>query len=146
MRENLPFDNMDAKLDSPAQRDICKMVGDLPEDTVSMAWRSALNERLVPVAAQRRRAQLLGWFVKPAAGLAMAGALAVAIMIRMAPAPHAVSVAQASGVEDSLIAYHRQAAISFDVAGPGLSNADAQENRAPASTEPNVSEDDLSSL
>src|SRR5690606_38106834 len=72
----------DAKLTSPGQEKIREIVSGLPVDSLSMAWRSSLNEQLrqtATVARKRRRFQLL---MRPAVGLAAAGALAVVAMLQ----------------------------------------------------------------
>ncbi len=138
--------NLDAKLTTSAQRQVADTVRALPEETVSLAWRSALNERLAPIAAKKVRVRRVGWLWKPTAGLAMAGALAVAVMFRIAPSPTISSVSVSSGVEANLVAFHQQSEVAYDVAGPGLANPDAIEKTTGKNTEPNWTEDDLSSL
>src|SRR5690242_12148641 len=86
MKDNLKGKDLDQELSSPAQTQMREIVQALPEETVSLSWRSDLNARLYAEAARRRKLNLFGWIWKPAAGLALAGALAIAFMLPMSKA------------------------------------------------------------
>ena len=79
-----PVDNEveDAKLNSAGQMAIRSMIQALPEEPVSMAWRSALNEQLLASAAKQRKKRRLLWFASPAAGLTLVTALAFVVMFQ----------------------------------------------------------------
>lgn len=73
---------LDEALNSPVQQSIAQGVKRLSSETPSMAWRSQLNERLLAEAAKKRaerRRRALVW--RPVAGLAVASALTMAILI-----------------------------------------------------------------
>jgi hypothetical protein len=114
-------DPIDAHLASPAQRAMREVVRSLPEETPSMAWRSGLNEALLTEANRRRRRVF--WFsaLRPAAGLAFAGALAAFFVLRSAPMTSQPPTSYASSsIEAELLTTHNQVAAFADVAGTGV--------------------------
>lgn len=109
-----------------------EVVRGLPEDSVSLAWRSQLNERLIAEAAKGRR-RAPRWFWLPATGLGLATTLAIAVLIRGNLAPVATP-----GVEIELVRMHQVAAEAPEVLGPGLTVAETTGGGAealPASTD-----------
>jgi len=145
--ENELITNVDARLESPAQIKMAAVVRSLPDETLSMAWRSSLNERVLATAKKQRRSRLVGWIWKPTSGLALAGALAFVVMFH----PNQVSptVGQSDGtVEANMVNYYQQSTVAYDVAGPGLAlPSDSSEAKtAQKAVDPNFTEDDLASL
>jgi hypothetical protein len=119
---------IDDALVGPGQEAVRAAVKALPDDTLSMSWRSALNEKLVAEAAARRRRARISWFIRPALGLGLAGTLAVLMLVR-APQPAAPRLsASGDALEAALVSTHRQSAFAWDVAGVGLSPIDVQGN------------------
>jgi hypothetical protein len=119
-----PFEVDDKALESPAQKQVHELVSQLPEDSLSLAWRSALNEKLLATAPKPRRS-VWTWMMKPAAGLAVAGALAVVLISRtgISPSPSPVAVNQTTSngqLEAALIQDHRELVQVSDVVGAGL--------------------------
>ena len=55
---------------------VSQTVRELPEDSVSLAWRSQLNERLFAEAGAKHHVARRSWVWRPALGLGLAGALA----------------------------------------------------------------------
>jgi hypothetical protein len=139
-REN-QFD--DSKLQSEGQMMVKNLVSSLPEDQLSMAWRSSLNEQLLKTAAKTRRRQYLGWIARPAFGLAFAGALAAVVMIRTAPVP-ASHVRSSGRLEAALVQEHQQNLLMSDVAGVGMMPSESRPTENAASED--WSEVDLESL
>jgi hypothetical protein len=111
--------DIDAKLH--ASEAVANLVRDLPEDTVSMVWRSSLNAKLAQsrVRARRRRLTLV---ISPVVGLGLACSLAGLWMAR----PVDTKVSPAS-VEAGLIAAHQQADDEADMAGFGFDATDLVE-------------------
>lgn len=103
---------LDKKIESTA--DVGRTVRALPEESVSMAWRSQLNERLIAEAA-KTRPRTPRWFWLPATGLGLATTLAVALLVRGNLDPVA-----APGVEAELVRMHQVAAEAPEVLGAGL--------------------------
>lgn len=140
---------LDARLNSEAQVAMRDVVRALPEDSVSMAWRSALNERLLAEAVTpKRRFAWLNFSWRPAVGLALAGALAGIIIFRPNSAAPATSAHGATAsLEAELITTHTQYATFVDVAGLGALPMDtAYASRQGTDETPDWSELDLESL
>lgn len=111
----------DVQLATPAQMAMREVVQALPEDSLSMAWRSGLNERLIAEGARHQRRRRFTWALRPAAGLAMAGALAAVIVIRTSPVPSVSSnPAPKDSFEAALLSAHAEASQDADVAGAGI--------------------------
>lgn len=111
---------LDSQLESAGQQAIRKIVEGLPDDTLSMAWRSQLNERLLAASTVRRPRFRLSWIAMPAAGAAVAYALAVAVFLH-APGT-ALPQAQPShnyAVEAGLLDAYRQESVTHEIEGAG---------------------------
>jgi hypothetical protein len=151
VQQHAPTDEAMASAGQEAMRAFVKS---LPDDTLSLSWRSSLNEKLVQEAAARRRRTRLAWYLRPALGLGLACTLAVLVMFRSphhaAPTPSDSPLAStaAGGLEAALVTTHRQSGYAWDVAGVGLSPTDPQSDSDvdPDRAAANGSEDDLDSL
>lgn len=147
-------ESMDERLDGAAQQAMRAVVKGLPEDTLSMTWRSSLNERLLAEAATQQKQKRVRWFLRPALGLGLACTLAVVTLFRISSGPMSVSHPtgkQEQTVEAALVNLHRQSTWASDVAGVGLSPVEANSFSASPSTSaapPSVgwSEEDLDLL
>jgi hypothetical protein len=117
MKRRNEFD--DKLLEGEGQALVHKLVAGMPDEDLSMAWRSALNERLLETAAHQRRRQRVAWFMRPAMGLAFAGALAAVVMIRTAPVGAPIRT-HSGALEAALVQDHRQNAFTSEVAGLGV--------------------------
>ena len=120
---------LDEKLASDAQLAMRNVVKALPADELSMSWRSGLNERLVAAAGRQRRQRILGWVVKPAFGLAVAGALAFVVVMRQVPDSQPTVGPTSNAIEASMVATHRDAAEYSDLVGVGLLPVEAANDR-----------------
>jgi len=111
---------LDSQLESAGQQTIAKIVQGLPEDTLSMAWRSSLNERLLAEATVKRPRFRFTWIAMPAAGAAVACALAVAVFLHAptgtAPTPQ---LGQSYNVEAGLMDTYRQESATHEIEGAG---------------------------
>jgi hypothetical protein len=137
---------LDQKLAAPSQTAVQKVIQALPEETVSMAWRSSLNEELLSVAKARRKSDVIRtWLMRPLAGLALAGALSAVVFLRT---PHRAPVAttKAPAVEAALIAAHEEAASYGEVTGTGLSPVEVAYDTSRPVTDIEWSELDVESL
>jgi hypothetical protein len=111
----------DAQLATPAQSAMREVVQALPEESLSMAWRSGLNERLIAEGARHQRRRRFFWMLRPAAGLAMAGALAAVFMIRTSSVPDVTpNTGGSDSFEAALLSAHNEASQFADVAGSGV--------------------------
>ena len=115
-----PHEFNEDDLNSPAQRQMQDLVSHLPEDTLSMAWRSSLNEKLLATAPKPKRS-VWSWLMKPAVGLGFAGALAVVLLVRTdVMAPVATPTPSNGALEAALVRDHRDLVHMTDVVGAGL--------------------------
>lgn len=106
---------LDAQLVRGDQRLVAQAVGQLEEDELSLAWRSALNERLLELQPTKRKPWwAAAWRSVLATGLA-ASVLSVALL-RAGPA----SPGHAESLENELIRIHLDSAAALDLAGTGL--------------------------
>lgn len=121
MKREMNADNMEideSRLGSPGQLAIRGMVKSLPEETVSMTWRSSLNEQLLLVAAKRQKKRRLLWFATPALGVSMVTALAFVLMIH--PAPNQTITLPDRGIESAILDDHHNSTLSNEVSTAGL--------------------------
>jgi len=115
---NQNLNGVDAKLNSSEQQTISRIVKALPEDTVSMAWRSSLNEQLLAVAAKQRKKQRMLWFIRPALGLSLATVLAVVVMFH--PVDKQVPIQPDHSVESAILSDHHNSVLMNEVSSTGL--------------------------
>ena len=115
--------NGDSKLESDAQRQAAAWVRELAEDeTPSLAWRSALNER-IRVEAERRARRRWRWTVlSPSLGLATAAAIAAVAFVSH---PQPAATPTGSRLEASLFALHQETGRVDDAVGTGVRPFDA---------------------
>ena len=112
----------DERLHGEGQRQAAEWVRALPEETPGMAWRSALNEKVLAEASRRDKARRRWTLVRPALGLALASALAVVVFV---PRPSTVVTPKpTSRIEEGLVALHEQSVETADIVGSGLAPVD----------------------
>lgn len=98
----------------------------LPEPSLSLSWRSNLNEKLLVQASKKKRVAKLGWF----SGITASCALCAAVLLVIKNAnpsddstvvnkPVSVSKKESSGVEELIITAHSEADME---SGMGISN------------------------
>lgn len=75
--------SMDDKLNQPSQHAIRKIVSELPDDSLSLAWRAQLNAKLMEVQPAKSPWYVFSWRPMAAFGLAslMLGAMIVPKML-----------------------------------------------------------------
>jgi hypothetical protein len=142
MKMNRGNEFNDSLLEADGQKLIQRLVAEVPDDELSLAWRSSLNEQLIQVAAVKHKKRS-SWLLKPAFGLAFAGALAAVVMIRTAPV-NTPSVESSGTLEAALVRDHQQSMIVSDVVGIGLNPLESRPTDVPPLDE--WSEVDLESL
>lgn len=117
-------ETIDEKLQSTGQQAMRSVMKSMPDDMVSMAWRSSLNERLIAEAAKTKKPNRFLILLRPALGLGLACMLAGVWFINSAHiggTPRATRVAVSSGhLESALVSLHEQSEIGSEVAGVGL--------------------------
>lgn len=121
-------EDLDLRLGSSSQMFVAKAVAALPEESVSMVWRSGLNEALRQQAGAAKKKRLFLGVFSPIAGLGLACALACAVMFRptsQSPVSITGSTPAKTSMEASLVSLHQDDVRSFDVAGTGLNPNEA---------------------
>ncbi len=133
---------LDALLKSESQQTIRRVVNSLPEESLSLSWRSDLNERLHKVRPQSRwRGRVArGW--KPALGLALAGCLATLIAIR----PGVQAPQKSHQIEASLVSTYTDSANVDDLIGPGLAVHEVNDTTRSSDSSTQWTESDLTNL
>ena len=112
----------DERLNGEGQRRAAEWVRALPEEIPSMAWRAALNERVLAESSRRAKVRWRWTLARPALGFALASALALVLFV-----PRASVVATpkpASRIEEGLVALHEQSVETADIVGSGLAPVD----------------------
>lgn len=134
---------IDEQLCSPGQMAMRDVVQSLPEDTLSMAWRSSLNEKILEGAAKKRQRRRWLWFLAPSAGLAVACALATVVILGVGRHEQPAD----RGLEAAMVSMHRDLSSTQDVTGSGLN---ALETKNDVSSKPidtiDLNESDIESL
>ena len=112
---NIPTDS---QLESPAQMKVSALVSQLPSDSLSMSWRSQLNEKLRAEQAKKAKATKVKWIWSSSAGLGLAACLALAVMV---PRNSVMPVKpQVSQIESGLIGIHTESRALSSVSGTSV--------------------------
>jgi hypothetical protein len=135
----------DSQLNSASQMAVRNLVRALPEETVSMAWRSSLNEQLHTLAVKKQKKRRLLWFATPTVGISLVTALAFVLMFQ--PAPHHPISVPDRGIESAILSDHHSSTLSNEVSTAGLNFNEASSDANDADPEDGVwSEDDVESI
>jgi hypothetical protein len=143
-------DRIDERLEESGQQVVRALVRDLPEEPVSLAWRSELNEKLNKAAASRRRVRRFWNITAPS--LALSAACALAFMMLGRTGSQAPGIGQPTGpvvsrpapdLASELVNAHQEAVFVSDVAGSGLAPTEVSESSAQHG---NISDSDLELL
>lgn len=107
-----------------------RLVHELPNDELSMAWRADLNERLRAVAPLPKR-RSWGWVWKPAAGLGLASILAVTMLMKSPQV--ATPLAQGdSGIAQAMLEAHQQTVAQKELGTVPIETLNSDSASAPA--------------
>lgn len=134
--------SLDALLKSEFQQTIRRVVNSLPEDSLSLSWRSDLNERLRQVRVQPRWRVRLAQAWRPALGLALAGCLATLVAIR----PGVQEPQNSHPIEASLVSSYTDSANVDDLVGPGLAVHEVSDTTKSNDSSSQWTESDLNNL
>lgn len=110
----------DERLRSDAQRQAAEWVKGLPEETPSMAWRAALNEKVREEANRRARRRWNWTLARPALGLLVASALALVVVMAPRGAAPVAKSSNSGRLEAGLVALHDESVQTDDIVGTGL--------------------------
>jgi hypothetical protein len=142
MKRKVDQAELDALLKSDSQQMIQRAVQALPDDSLSLSWRSELNERLRlarPVSRWRTRVAV-AW--RPALGLALASCLAAMVMLKTTPTSHE----HTGNLEASLVTAYDDSAAADELVGPGLAVHEVNDTTNAQQTSSDWSESDLNNL
>lgn len=133
---------LDALLQSEVQQTIKRTIKSLPEESLSMSWRSDLNERLRQVRPTPwwKAKVAVAW--KPALGLAFVSCLAFMLTLKTTSTP----IHRTDNLEASLVRVYDDTANSDEVAGSGLAIHEVSDTTNTGQSSSDWSESDLSSL
>lgn len=129
-------DELGAKLNET--QNIAAALRALSEETVSLTWRSDLNERIAALQPLRRS---WSWIWKPASGMLVAGALAFALMV-----PRPEMPTEKPRIEAELVSAHKAMVQSRNVTESGLTTYEIQRVTGADSNSVTWSEADLGTL
>jgi hypothetical protein len=121
-RKRLRFDPvLDSKLDErlSSTKSVAETLKALPEDSVSLAWRSQLNEKIAMEAQRSARRNRQRWFLMPATGVALAGALS-AIMLFHSDGTQ--SAPASAGFASELVEIHQREEFTSAFGGPSAAD------------------------
>lgn len=136
---------LDSKLESPGQLQIMQLVKAMPEEPVNLAWRSALNEKLMASVETRRRKRRVAWFLSPALGIGVASVFAVVLFTKpQMTSPQTPS--EGAGIEAKLVAAHQDAIQYGEVTGAGLNQDEVINGKSVTGVSTDYGEVDLGSL
>lgn len=119
-------EEIDQALEGSESRKIAKAIKKLPEDELSLSWRSQLNEKIAQEAtrkAKTRRSWRLAWGT--GMGLGLSATTAVVFMLVLAkPDVSMIPTRTERSFESEIVAVHQQVVQSGTIAGEGLSALD----------------------
>jgi hypothetical protein len=135
---------VDELLADPSQLAVAQMVSELPQEEPSLAWRSALSERIHTVAKARERKRRVALIFRPALGLSLGAAMALAfISTRMTPFEPAPARAT---LEEQIVTAHRDSVHAEQFWGGVRAGEEFRAASAPAVQEYQWDETDLGTL
>lgn len=142
MKHHQTDSELEALLQSESQQAVRRVVGALPEESLSLAWRSDLNERLRQTRPEPRwRARFVqSW--RPALGLALAGCLALTVTLRSP----VTQQAPRHNLEASLVQAYTDTTSVDELAGPGLTPRDISDTTQESDSSTDWTEADLGTL
>lgn len=109
------FENAD--LESPEQVFIRELVHKLPDEALSMSWRSSLNEKLIEAnPARKRRGQWLG-VLRPALAFGIPILLTVVLCTKTSMVSPSLEFKKPETLESALLETHKQVVASIDAGG-----------------------------
>lgn len=113
-------ERLNRALNGVDQQLMAQAVKRMPEDQVDLAWRSALNERLLQESRQHRAARRrMSLFWRPMGLAAAAGAFALALLLPRGDTGVGLQV-KSQPIETTIVQVHSAAKSRFDLTGSAL--------------------------
>lgn len=118
------------QLESSSQQTIASLVKRLPEENLSMSWRSSLNEKIRAEAEKRKKQRRARIVWSSSLGFGMAGAILFMLvmpnMMQQSAQP-ATATNKTEVLESSLYAMHQESVVLSGVSSTGVSYRQTQE-------------------
>lgn len=134
---------LDAALASESQRQAARLVELMPDETVSLAWRSDLIEKLRDRQVKQRRRESVFWVLRPASAVAVAAAV---FGVYLVGKPGQVAIVERPNIEVYMVEAHKQTETVSLVAASGIGALDAPRNGVSNSMTVDWEEVDLGAL
>ena len=119
---------LDEKLRSAEGTKVAQVVSALPEEELSLAWRSQLNEKLNLATDKKRKKKTWNRIWSYSAGLGLSTVAGIALFLAILPNdPEVKNLMNSNSYEKEMLVAHHTAVRSTDIAGEGLSALDESE-------------------
>lgn len=107
---------LDELLNSKEQQELSRLVKSLPDDSLSLSWRSELNSKL-RVQAEKTRKRRIFWMVgRPVAGLSLAAVCALALFVKPTATPVKIAVENPHAtIESTVASAHKDEVVASDL-------------------------------
>lgn len=109
--------HLDEKLNEPGQQQVAQAVKQLANDDVSLAWRASLNAKIAAEAKVVKKKRQVAFVFRPAAGLALASALALVVMTNRPTTTTSSGFDTAAELEAQVLQEHLSAERSTELMG-----------------------------
>lgn len=126
---------LDELLATPKQQVVNALVAALPEENVSLQWRSSLNEKLRAMTPVRKHVSFMLIGFRTLAGIGLASLLCIAFYTKFgggasAPANANPEASAPQKIGSALISAHRESVTSSEIAGPGIADGEADSKKS----------------
>jgi len=145
LRNTMTEKELDSKLESAGQLQVRQLLQTMPEESLSLTWRSSLNEKLMASVETRRRKRRVAWFLSPALGIGLASVFAVVFLVKPNVTPEPAQ-SSSSSLEAKLVASHQDSVRYGEVTGAGLNQDEVIDGKSVTSVSTDYGEVDLGSL
>jgi len=143
---NVSEEELDQMLQSEGQLQVRDLMQSMREDSLSLSWRSELNEELLSVVKTKQRKRRFAWILSPALGLGVASVFAFMVLANSPEmTPASTSISTQPEIEERLIATYQDSLRYSDITGVGL-NPDEVVNRRTTSVSYDLVQASLDSL
>jgi hypothetical protein len=143
-KNNPAEEQLTAMLESESGQGIRSIIQAMPEDTVSLQWRSALNERLLALAPTKKKLSAAMVGLRALVGVALASAVCLVVFVKSdSTKVHTASMVDPSTFASALITEHRQSVVSSEIAGPGIVDGEVERSNSQDSNSNDPDSDSL---
>lgn len=143
---NRDAEALDRALANKESLKIAKVVQGIPDEVPSMAWRSALNEQIIAAADRKKHRRFWARIWMPAAGVGTTAAIAVSMVVLLLGPGPGNGADEGATLEASMVTAHRDDVRFNELAGPGLSQADANQAKQNSGSSTDWKESDVEGL